>query len=69
MIPWQLLLVPLIPLIVLGFLVLSAWIEERMLSPRALIVRAARSPRSSPETAERLVAAECARLPGVDRRA
>ena len=67
-IPWQLLLVPLIPLIVLGFLVLSAWIEDRMLSPQALVVKAVRSRGASPEVAERLVAAECARLPGIDRR-
>ena len=64
---WQLLLVPLIPMLVLGFLVLSAWIENRMLSPQALIVRAVRA-RSRPEVAERLVAVESARLMSVDRR-
>ena len=68
MFAWQLLLVPIIPLLVLGFLVLSAWIEDRMLSPQALIVRAVRSPKANPDVTERLVAAECARLPGVDRR-
>ena len=64
---WQLLLVPMIPLIVLAFLVLSAWIENRMLSPQALIVRAVRA-RSHPEVAERLVAVESGRLLGPDRR-
>ena len=64
---WQLLLVPTIPLVVLGFLVLTAWFENRMLSPQALIVRAVRS-RSHPEVAEQLVAVESARLLGADRR-
>ena len=64
---WQLLLVPMIPLVVLAFLVASAWIENRMLSPQALIVRAVRA-RSHPEVAERLVAMESARLLGAERR-
>ena len=64
---WQLLLVPMIPLVVLAFLVISAWIENRMLSPQALIVRAVRS-RSHPEVAEQLVAVESARLLGAEHR-
>jgi hypothetical protein len=58
---WQLLLVPLVPALVFGLLALSAWVEQRTLSPQAMILRAVRT-NGSPEIAEHLVTVETARL-------
>ncbi len=59
---WELLLVLVVPLALIGVLSLSAWVERRILSPQALIVRAARGHGTDPDIAERLVAVETERL-------
>lgn len=64
---WELLLVPLVPALVFGLLLLTSWIEQRTLSPQAMILRAVRT-RGEPEIAERLVALESARLLVDERR-
>lgn len=56
-----LLTIPLSWLLLAALLAMSVETERRMLSPRALIVRTART-RTSPEHAEKLVAAEVERL-------
>jgi UPF0716 family protein affecting phage T7 exclusion len=48
--------------LLLGLLLVSAWVEERVLSPQALILRVARTRASSPEYAEAFVAREFDRL-------
>ena len=58
---WNLLLVPLAPVLVMATLLLTEWLERRFLSPRYLIVRAVKT-RNTPEHAERMVAAEYERL-------
>lgn len=45
-----------------GVLWLSAWVETSVLSPRSMIVSAARARRTSPEYSEALVAREFERL-------
>ena len=62
---WQLILVPLVPALVFGLLVLSSWIEQRTLSPQALILRAVRT-NGSPDIAEQLVTVETARVLAAD---
>ena len=61
---WAVLLVP----AALGGLALllgvSAWLEQLVLSPRALIVSAARARRTSPDHVEALVAQQCDLLLG-----
>ncbi|HMC51553.1 MAG TPA: hypothetical protein VKI64_02250 [Acidimicrobiales bacterium] len=42
--------------LLLSLLVLSAWVEERILSPEALVSAAMRSRRATPEQAEALAA-------------
>ena len=64
---WELLLVPLVLALVLGLLLFTSWIEQRTLSPQAMILRAVRT-RGEPEIAERLVAIESARLLADDGR-
>ena len=46
---------------VVGLLLLAAWLERNVLSPRAVIAAAARS-NVDPDVAEHVVAAEAARL-------
>lgn len=62
--PWWLLLVtiPVALAIPCGLLVLSAVAEQRILSPRSLILSTARARRNSPELAEVMVAREFERL-------
>ena len=48
--------------LLLGLLLLSALVEERVLSPQALILRVARARASTPEYAEAFVAREFDRL-------
>ncbi|HEX7166558.1 MAG TPA: hypothetical protein VF230_06225 [Acidimicrobiales bacterium] len=49
-------------ILVIGVLALSSMLEERVLSPRSMIVSAARARRSAPEFAEAFVAREVERL-------
>ena len=65
---WALLFIPATLAIISLLLALSEWAESRVVSPRALIVRAANGRRLPPEQAEAFVAAECDRLlnrPGI----
>jgi hypothetical protein len=57
-----LLLVPGTLVLLLALLLLSAWVEERVLSPQSLILRVARTQASTPEYAEAFVAREFDRL-------
>jgi hypothetical protein len=67
---WELLLlVPMVPAVVFGLLVLTSWIEQRTLSPQALILRAVRTNGSAPEVVEHLVTVECARALQADEQA
>ena len=59
---WVLVFVPGTVALLGAVLFLSALAEERFLSPRSLIVGAARSTRNSPEYAEALVVREYERL-------
>ena len=58
---WILLAIPGTISLLMGLLFVSALVEERVLSPQALILRVARS-RSTPEYAEAFVAKEFDRL-------
>ena len=57
-----LLMIPATLLLLTGLLAFSAYAENHMVSSRALILNAVRSPRSRPEVAEALVAREVDRL-------
>lgn len=59
---WSLLAVPLCLALVVGLLWGVAWFEQRMLSPRSLILYTARSRRIGPDTVEIFVAAQSERL-------
>ena len=59
---WGVLLVPVGLGSVVGVLALTAWLEQRVLSPRALIRSAARARLGSPAHVEVLVAEQCDRL-------
>jgi hypothetical protein len=59
---WGLLVVPAALLSVSLLLVLTSWLERRMLSPRALILSAARARNAPPGHVEVLVAQQCDRL-------
>ena len=59
---WLLLSIPGTIVLLMGLLFLSAFVEERVLSPQALILRVARSRGSTPEYAEAFVAREFDRL-------
>ena len=61
--PWLLVLtIPMALLIPCCLLALSAFVEQRALSPRSMIMSAARARHSKPELAEALVAREFERL-------
>ncbi|MDQ4132624.1 MAG: hypothetical protein M3179_05315 [Actinomycetota bacterium] len=55
---WSLLFVPASLALIVLLLVTMSWIEQRVLSPRALIVHSARSPHADPEHAEVFVAGQ-----------
>jgi hypothetical protein len=55
---WTLLLVPTSLLMIVLLLACVSWIEQRVLSPRALIVHTARSRRVEPDQVEAFVAAQ-----------
>jgi hypothetical protein len=57
-----LLLIPGTFVLLMGLLLLSAWVEERALSPQSLILQVAKTRSSSPEYAEAFVAREFDRL-------
>ena len=59
---WILLAIPGTLSLLMGLLFLSALVEERILSPQALILRVARQRGGSPEYAEAFVAREFDRL-------
>lgn len=59
---WSLLAVPICLAIVVGLLWGVAWFEQRMLSPRSMILYTARSRHVGPDTVEILVAAQSERL-------
>ena len=59
---WGLLSIPGTLLLIALLLILSDWAEDRVVSPQALIVRAAKGKRTPPEHAEALVAAEVDRI-------
>jgi hypothetical protein len=59
---YALLFVPAALILIPGLLFLSALVEDRVLSPRALIFRVARNDSASPEHAEAFVAREFERL-------
>lgn len=59
---WSLLLIPGTIALLAAILFLSDVAETRIVSPRALILRAVSARRTSPENAEALVAAEVERL-------
>jgi hypothetical protein len=59
---WEVLVVPAALGSVAVLLALTAWLERRVLSPRALILSAARARRGSAGHVEALVAEQCDRL-------
>lgn len=59
---YALLAIPTTLMLLFGVLLLSAFVEERVLSPRAVVLSVARARGSSPEYAEALVARECERV-------
>jgi hypothetical protein len=59
---WSLLAIPACLALVFCLLWSVAWFEERLLSPRSLILYTARSRRMGPDTVELFVARESERL-------
>ena len=59
---WSLVAVPLCLGVVVAVLIGVTWFEDRLLSPRSLIVYTARSRRMGPDTVETFVARESERL-------
>jgi hypothetical protein len=60
--PWELLFVPASLALVYSLLFVVSWFEQRVLSPRSLILHSARSRGTRPEHVEALVAAQSQRL-------
>src|SRR4051794_25153711 len=60
--PWDLLFVPGALLFISALLAGMSWFEQRVLSPRALILHSARSRHAPPEHVESLVAAHAEKL-------
>ena len=65
---WALLSIPGSLLVIVGILILSAAVEGRVLSPRSMILSAARARRTPPEYTEAFVAREFERLLATERR-
>ncbi len=61
MYPWELVAVSLALVVITGLLMITAWLESSVLSPRSLILRTVRV-RNRPEHVEQLVAAQYERL-------
>jgi MFS superfamily sulfate permease-like transporter len=59
---WSLIAVPLCLAIVVGLLWGVAWFEQRMLSPRSMILYTARNRHVGPDTVEIMVANQSERL-------
>ncbi len=59
---WSLLFVPASLALIVVLLIAVSWIEQRVLSPRALIVHSARSRAADPEHAEAFVAGQAQSL-------
>jgi hypothetical protein len=60
--PWELLFVPASLGLVFSLLAFVSWFEQRVLSPRSLILHSARSRGTRPDQVEALVAAQSQRL-------
>ena len=60
--PWELLFVPASLALVYSLLFVVSWLEQRVLSPRSLILHSARSRGTRPEHVEALVTAQSQRL-------
>ena len=60
--PWSLIAVPICLAIVVGLLWGVAWFEQRMLSPRSMILYTAKSRHAGPDTVEILIASQSERL-------
>jgi len=60
--PWDLLFVPLSLGLIFSLLFVVSWFEQRVLSPRSLILHSARSRGTRPDQVEALVAAQSQRL-------
>lgn len=60
--PWSVLAVPLCLAVVVALLWGVTWFEQRMLSPRSLILYTARSRHVGPDTVEVFVASQSERL-------
>ncbi len=60
--PWTLLAIPLCLGLVAALLFVVSWFEDRVLSPRSLILYTARSRRMGPDTVELFVSKESERL-------
>ena len=60
--PWEVLFVPASLAFVYSLLFVVSWFEQRVLSPRSLILHSARSRGAEPEHVEALVTAQSERL-------
>ncbi len=60
--PWEVLFVPASLALVYLLLFLVSWFEQRVLSPRSLILHSARARGTRPDQVEALVAAQSQRL-------
>ena len=60
--PLVLIAIPLCLALVVGLLIGISWIEERVLSPRSIILYVFRSRKVGPDSVEALVAAQSERL-------
>jgi len=60
--PWDLIFVPLSLSLIFSLLFFVSWFEQRVLSPRSLILHSARSRGTRPDQVEALVAAQSQRL-------